>query len=39
MSADELKNCPVLVLANKMDLSSLQPVKIVEALGLYQTRR
>lgn len=29
MNADELKNCPVLVLANKMDLSNMAPVKIV----------
>lgn len=29
ITADDLKNCPVLILANKIDVSNIQPVKIV----------
>lgn len=39
MGSDDLKDCPVLVLANKVDISGIQPVRVVEALGLHQTRR
>lgn len=36
---EQLKNCPILILANKIDVSRIQPVKVVEALGLHQTRK
>ena len=39
INAEELKNCPILVLANKIDVSRIQPVKVVEALGLHLTRK
>lgn len=34
-----MKNVPVLVFANKMDIATLQPREIVEKLGLHQMRR
>ena len=36
---EELKNVPVLVFANKMDVSPLKPKEIVEKLGLHKMRR
>ena len=38
MSNQNLRNSPVLVLANKMDLARLKPSQIVEKLGLHAVR-
>ena len=37
-SHPDMANCPVLVFANKMDLSKLRPVSIVERLGLHKSK-
>ena len=34
-----MADCPVLVFANKMDISSLRPVQIVERMGLHKLKR
>jgi signal recognition particle receptor subunit beta len=34
-----MKNVPVLVFANKMDIATLKPLEIVQKLGLHQLRR
>lgn len=34
-----MKNVPVLVFANKMDIATLQPRELVEKLGLHHMRR
>jgi ADP-ribosylation factor protein 1 len=39
VNSEDLKNCPILVLANKIDISNMSSVKIVEKLGLHQTRK
>jgi signal recognition particle receptor subunit beta len=39
INADSMQKCPILILANKFDISNMQPVKIVEELKLHQTRR
>ena len=36
---EAMKNVPVLVFANKMDIATLQPREIVEKLGLHLMRR
>ena len=30
INADEIQKCPILILANKFDVSHMQPTKIVE---------
>ena len=35
----DMQHCPVLVFANKMDLSRLRPAQIVEKMGLYSSKR
>ena len=35
----DMTNCPVLIFANKMDMSNLRPAQIVERLGLHKYKR
>ena len=39
INADGMTHCPVLVFANKMDISTLRPNEIVEKLGLHKEKR
>jgi signal recognition particle receptor subunit beta len=34
-----MQDCPVLVFANKMDISNFRPVEIVQKMGLYNSKR
>lgn len=34
-----MSSCPLLLFANKMDISNLRPAQIVEKMGLHLTKR
>jgi len=34
-----MQECPVLVFANKMDISNLRPIDIVQKMGLHNAKR
>lgn len=39
ISHPDMLQCPVLIFANKMDLTTLRPVEIVEKMGLHKYKR